>query len=110
MLPQLTPPSLQVQPEHVTEEAASELRSHPAAREVGYGWLRIARPESFPGRVLLVSTSAPVSVAFPHGSAGLDERRASLSAGLYASRNPQPGCDDLLEVAESDDIPALSAS
>lgn len=110
MQPQSPHSSLQVQPEHMTDEKASALRRHPAAREVGYGWLRIARPESFADRVLLVSTLAPISVAFPHGSGNLDQRLASLSASIYASRNPQQTCDDALDVAEADEITAPTAS
>lgn len=110
MQPQAQHPSLQIQPEHVTDEKASELRRHAGARDVGYGWLRIARPEPYHGRVLLVSKSAPLSVAFPYGSANLDQVRASLSASIYASRNPHPVWDDILEVAKRDDLPSISAS
>jgi len=94
----------------MTDEKAKELRRHSGARDVGYGWLRIARPESFPDRVLLVSALAPVSVAFPHGSGDLDQRRASLSASIYASRNPQQTCEDVTEVAECDEALAPTAS
>lgn len=110
MLPQPTPPSLQVQTEHVTDEKASELRRHAGARDVGYGWLRIARPELLPDRVLLVSALAPVSVAFPHGSGDLDQRRASLSASLYACRNPQQACDDAFAVDAPEEITTPTAS
>lgn len=110
MQPQSPHPSLQVQPEHVTDEKASELRRHAGARDVGYGWLRIARSESFHGRVLLVSKSAPLSVSFPYGSANLDQVRASLSASIYASRNRHPVRSDILEVAKRDAPPSISAS
>ena len=103
MQPRSTNASIQVKPEIVTRERIGELRSHPSARKVGYGWLSIARPEAFPGQVLLVSTLAPVSVTFPHGSADLDQMRASLSAGLYASKNPQQTCNDV-EAIESGDV------
>ena len=101
MQPQLTNLSLYMQPESITDEKARELRGHPAAREVGYGWLRIV-PESDADRVLLVSTSAPVYVAFPYGAASLDQRRASLSANIYACRNPQEVCVAAFDVAERD--------
>jgi len=94
----------------VTDEKVDELRRHAAAREVGYGWLRIAQLESFSDRVLIVSMSAPLLVTFAHGSGDLDQIRASLSAGIYASRNPQQGCNDLPEVAENDNIRALGSS
>lgn len=110
MQPQSQNPSLQAHPEHVTDEKANELRRHAGAREVGYGWLRIARPESFPDRVLLVSALAPVSMVFPHGSGDLDQRRASLSASLYASRNPQQTCADALDVDAAEEIIAPTAS
>jgi len=86
----------------MTDEKAGELRRHAGARDVGYGWLRIAWPESVPDCVLLVSTLALISVAFPHGSGDLDQQRASLAASIYASRNPQQNCDDLPEVAGCD--------
>ena len=110
MQAQSTNPPLQPKAELMTAETAGELRRHPGARDIGYGWLRIARPESFPGRVLLVSTLAPVSVSFAHGSADLDERRASLSASLYACLNPQQTRDDAHEIAECDDVAAPTAS
>ncbi|MFC5512815.1 hypothetical protein ACFPOU_17060 [Massilia jejuensis] len=110
MQPQPKNPSTQVTPEHVIDEKAGELRRHPGAREVGYGWLRIARPESFPDRVLLVSTLAPLSVTFPLRSADLDHRRASLSAGLYACRHPQQTRDDVEDAAENDNVFTPTAS
>jgi hypothetical protein len=96
MLPPSINPSLLVQPDHITDENARGLRCHARVRDVGYGWLRIAWSESFPDRVLLVSTSAPLSVSFPHGSADIDQMRASLSAGIYACRNPHVALGELL--------------
>lgn len=104
MRPQSPHPSPQAQLEHLTDAKASELRRHPAAREVGYGWLRIALQESIPDRVLLVSALAPVSVVFLHGSGDLDRRRASLSASAYACQNPQQTCDDAFDVVQGDEI------
>lgn len=49
-----------------------------------------------------MSTLAPVYVALPYGAASLDQRRASLSAGIYASRNPQQICRDAINVGERD--------
>lgn len=77
MLPPSPNTSLLLQPEHISADKATDLRRDPGARDVGYGWLRIARFESFPDRVLLVSTLAPMSVSFPHGAADIDQMRAS---------------------------------
>jgi len=99
--PPTTPP--QISRNHMSDVEARELRKHPGAREVGYGWLRIARPEYFPDRVLLVSTSAPVSVAFSHGSADLDQMRASLRASMYASKNPQDTEGQAEQIVGSDE-------
>lgn len=110
MLPPFTNPSLLVEPEHITAEKADDLRCHADARGVGYGWLRIARSESFSDRVLLVSTSALLSVSFPHNSRDIDQIRASLLAGIYACRNPHVAFGELQTFTESDHIPALSTS
>lgn len=48
MLQTFTNPSLLVQPEHISADSAEDLRCHTGARDVGYGWLRIARSTSFP--------------------------------------------------------------
>lgn len=110
MLPLSPNTSLLLQPEHISAEKARDLRCHAGARDVGYGWLRITRSESFPDRVLLVSTLAPLSVSFPHGSTDIDQMRASLSAGIYACRNPHLALSEMERVTESDHIPALSTS
>ena len=99
----------QISRNHVSEAEVRALREHPGAREVGYGWLRIARPEYFSDRVLLVSTSAPVSVVFCHGSADLDQMRASLRASIYAAKNPQDAEDLAEQIVENNEThtPAL---
>lgn len=109
MQPLPTPPSLQIQCDQVTDSRARELRQHPAARDVGFGWLRIAHQEYFPDRVFLVSTAAPVSVTFRHGAAGLEHMRASLTASIYACRNPQQLLD-AEEAVEADEIESPSVS
>lgn len=95
-------PELQIRCDRVDDVRARELRRHPAARDVGIGWLRIAQQEYFPDRVLLVSTTTPVSVTFRHEGTGIDHMRASLTAGVYACRNPQQCPDEHLDVDESD--------
>lgn len=102
--PPTTPP--QISRNHVSDTEVRELRKHPGARDVGYGWLRIARLEYFSDRVLLVSTLAPVSVAFRHGSADLDQMRASLRASIYASKNPQDTEGHSEQIVASDEIPS----
>lgn len=105
-----TAPSLHVQCEVVTDARASELRHHRAAQHVGFGWLKIAQQEHFPDRVLLISTTSPVSVTFRHEGTGFDHMRASLIASVYACRNPQQCLDDEIDVDETDAAPAPTAS
>ena len=105
-----TAPSLHVQCDRVTDVRAHELRQHPAAQDVGSGWLKIAQQEHFPDRVLLVSTTSPVSVTFRHEGAGFDHMRASLLASVYACRNPQQCLDDEIDVEETDATPAPTVS
>lgn len=95
-------PELHIQCDTVDDVRARELRQHPAARDVGFGWLRIAQQEYFPDRVLLVSTITAASVTFRHGGSSVDHMRASLTAGVYACRNPQQCLDEDLDVDEID--------
>lgn len=95
MQPSISAQSLEIKCEHVSEARACELREHPAASDVGFGWLRLAKQEYFPDRVLLVSTETPVSVTFRHGAGGLEHLRASLTASIYACRNPQVTPDSI---------------
>lgn len=110
MLQTFTNPSLLVQPEYISAESAEDLRCHASARDVGYGWLRIARSTSFPDRVLLVSTAVPLSVSFAHGSADIEQMCASLAASVYACRNPHITLSEIHRFIESDCIEALSTS
>lgn len=99
-----------MQSSHVTEARARELRQHPAARDVGFGWLRIAKQEYFPDRVLLVSTTSPVEVTFRHAATGLDPMRASLAASIYACRNPNWAIEESMDVDECGAMTTPSAS
>jgi hypothetical protein len=105
-----TAPSLRVQCECVTDLRARELRQHPAAQDVGSGWLKIAQQEHFPDRVLLVSTTSPVSLTFRHEGTGFDHMRASLLASVYACRNPQRLLANEIDVDQTDAISAPTAS
>lgn len=104
-----TAPSLHIQCECVTDVRACELRQHPAAEHIGAGWLKVAQQEHFPDRVLLVSTTSPVSVTFRHKGTCFDHMRASLIASVFACRNPQLAGDER-DVDETDAIPAPTAS
>lgn len=104
-----TAPSLHVQCDCVTDARARELRRHPVAQDVGFGWLKIAQQEHFPDRVLLVSAASPVSVTFRHEGTGFDHMRASLIASVYACRNPQQCLDDEMDVDENDAATAPTA-
>lgn len=95
-------PALQIRRDRLDDVRAGELRRHPAARDVGFGWLRIAQQEYFPDHVLLVNTTTPVTVTFRHAGKGIDHMRASLTAGVYACRNPQQCEDEDADVDESD--------
>jgi hypothetical protein len=86
----------------VTEARARELRHHPAARDIGFGWLRISKQEYFPDRVILVSSISPVAVTFRHRGAGLEPMRASLAASIYACRNPSQGFEEHTDAVECD--------
>lgn len=110
MYPQSTNHAVHVQPETLTEERVRELRLAPEAREVGYGWLRIAPKHSPSDCVLLVSISTPVCVTFVHGLENLDQMRASMRAAGYASRNPHRNCDDDKDGAETDGIPGSTST
>jgi hypothetical protein len=100
----------QIQCDHVSDARAAELRQHPAARDVGFGWLRIAQQEHFPDRVLLVSATSPVEVTFRHTPLGLDHMRASLTASVYACRNPQLHPEQNQDIDERDTIETPTAS
>lgn len=105
-----TAPSIHVQCDCVNAVRACELRQHPAAQDVGFGWLKIAQQEHLPDRVLLVSTTSPVSVTFRHQGTGFDHMRASLIASVYACRNPQQFPGDEIDVSETDAAPVPTAS
>lgn len=109
MQPSTTVPPLEIKCEHVSDARARELREHPAASDVGFGWLRLARQEYFPDRVLLVSTESPVSVTFRHGAGGLEHMRASLTASIYACRNPQ-NAPDSIDLDEDEEATSPSVS
>ena len=100
-------PELHIRCDSVGDVRARALRQHPAARDVGFGWLRIAQQEYFPDRVLLVSVTTPVSVSFRHEGSGVDHMRASLTASIYACRNPQQ-CPD--EDPDGDEIDAATSA
>ncbi len=109
MEPSITAQPFEIKCEHVCEARARDLRAHPAASDIGFGWLRLAKLEYFPDRVLLVSTQSPVSVTFRHGAGGLEHMRASLTASIYACRNPQ-NAPDSVDLDEDEEATSPSVS